>query len=286
MLFRSEFGNAGGIGAYEVAGFTQAETDEEYLKLVQPYLNKGSLIGMFLNATRYMEKTVGIAKDGGLNFLRVGSDAGNANKAVEPIKAIKAAGMKAYYSSMKAYLLQPDALVVEAKKLADAGLDMFTIMDSAGTMIPDEVSAYVEALKKNLSIPVAFHGHNNLSLAAANALAAYKAGADILDCGLMGMARSAGNCATEVCVAFMQRMGELKDVDFYGLLSCAEKVGKVMKERYDYYNPISPLDLIYGACGAHSSFGRMFKKVSEETGVDLYKLIVKEIGRASCRERV
>ena len=33
-----EFGNAGGIGAYEVAGFTNALTDMEYLDLVQPYL--------------------------------------------------------------------------------------------------------------------------------------------------------------------------------------------------------------------------------------------------------
>lgn len=48
-----EFGNAGGIGAYEVAGFTNALTDDEYLELVRPYLGKGNHIGMFLNATRH-----------------------------------------------------------------------------------------------------------------------------------------------------------------------------------------------------------------------------------------
>ena len=46
-----EFGNAGGIGAYEVAGFTNALTDREYLDLVKPYLGKAE-IGMFLNAKR------------------------------------------------------------------------------------------------------------------------------------------------------------------------------------------------------------------------------------------
>ena len=30
-----EFGNAGGIGAYEVAGFTAAETDETYLEIAK-----------------------------------------------------------------------------------------------------------------------------------------------------------------------------------------------------------------------------------------------------------
>ena len=49
----SEFGNAGGIGAYEVAGFTQALTDQEYLDIGKRYLGRGSELGMFLNARRY-----------------------------------------------------------------------------------------------------------------------------------------------------------------------------------------------------------------------------------------
>ena len=32
-----EFGNAGGIGAYEVAGFTKAETDERYIQIAQKF---------------------------------------------------------------------------------------------------------------------------------------------------------------------------------------------------------------------------------------------------------
>lgn len=51
-----EFGNSGGIGAYEVAGFTDALTDTEYLQIAQKYLNRGSDIGMFLNAKRYGKK--------------------------------------------------------------------------------------------------------------------------------------------------------------------------------------------------------------------------------------
>ena len=35
-----EFGNAGGIGAYEVAGFTSAETDWTYLDIAQKYLDR------------------------------------------------------------------------------------------------------------------------------------------------------------------------------------------------------------------------------------------------------
>lgn len=268
-----ELGNAGGIGAYEVAGFTQAETDDTYLTLIKPYLGKAKL-GMFLNAKRYREKNMDIAKEGGLNFLRCGADAGDCRVAFEPVRAIKERGMEAFYSAMKAYLLTPEELAEEAKQLEAIGLDEFTVMDSAGTMIPSEVSRYVDALVKAVKIPIAFHGHNNLALSAANAVAAYESGASILDCGLMGMARSAGNMPTEVCAAVMQKRGEMQDVDLYALLECIDKTAPVMKERYDYHNPIPPYDLILGVSGAHSSFGKLFRQAAAEAGVSLYKLIV------------
>lgn len=86
-----EFGNAGGIGAYEVAGFTNALTDDEYLELVRPYLGKGNQIGMFLNATRHRPgNDVPKAAKAGLDFLRVGCEPGRGEIAVPAIKEMPA----------------------------------------------------------------------------------------------------------------------------------------------------------------------------------------------------
>ena len=63
---------------------------------------------------------------------------------------------------MKAYLLTPEELAEEAKFLESIGLDEFTIMDSAGTMMPDDVKRATECCKNAVKIPVAFHCHNNL----------------------------------------------------------------------------------------------------------------------------
>ena len=268
-----EFGNAGGIGAYEVAGFTAAETDDVYLEIGKKYLNRGSKLGMFLNAKRYREKNVKLAKESGLSFLRVGADAGDADISVQAIKDIKAAGLECFYSLMKAYLLTPEELASEAAKLEAAGLDEITIMDSAGTMIPEDVAAYTKALKAAVKIPVAFHCHNNLGLSAANAIAAYENGADILDCGLMGMARSAGNLATEMCVAIMQRYGEMKDIDLYGMLDFIENRLEPAMEKHNYHNPVKPLDLTLGISGCHSSFVKKFRQAAEEKQVNLFRLI-------------
>lgn len=268
-----EFGNAGGIGAYEVAGFTNALTDQEYLNIAQKYIGKGSEIGMFLNANRYMEKSIDLAADNGLSFIRVGADAGDSDVSIKSIKKIKSKNLKAFYSVMKAYLLDSDELVEEAKKLEEAGLDQITIMDSAGTMLPDEVEEYIKKLTNSLSIPVAFHGHNNMGMSAANAVASYKNGAKMLDCGLMGMARSAGNLPTEVCVAIMQRMGEMENIDFIKLLNFIQNELQPAMEKRGYHNSINPLDLCLGYSGMHSSFTKIFNKISLEENVDLFKLI-------------
>lgn len=268
-----EFGNAGGIGAYEVAGFTNAETDQTYLDIAQKYLDRGSELGMFLNARRYREKNVALARENGLSFLRVGADAGDGDIALPAIRDIKKAGLKAFYSAMKAYLLTPDQLAEEGKRLEDAGLDEITIMDSAGTMLPDQVAEYTQKLTRAVSIPVAFHCHNNLGLSAANAVAAYENGAAILDCGLMGMARSAGNLATEMCAAIMRRYGQMEDIDLYGLLDFIDKRLQPAMDAHQYHNPVTPLDLVLGLSGCHSSFVKKFRAAAEEHQVNLYRLI-------------
>lgn len=267
-----EFGNAKGLGAYEVSGARAPLTDEEYLELVQPYLPKAE-IGMFLNAKRFRAENVKKAADAGLCFLRVGADAGDKNISEPVIAAVKEQGMKAYYALMKAYILPPAELAEEAAKLEDMGADELTIMDSAGCMRPAQVKEYVRTLKEAVRIPVGFHGHNNLGLSVANAAAAMDGGADIIDCGLLGMARSAGNIPTEMAAAMLMQNGITTEVDFFGLLDFLDQELVPAMERCGFYTPIRPLDLVLGYSGCHSSFVKLFQKTAGETGVSLFRLI-------------
>ena len=269
-----EFGNAKGLGAYAL-GWNKALTDEEYFRIARDYDTTKTDLGMFLNAKRYSAENVRNAAKENITFLRVGADAGDADKALEAVKTVKENGLKAFYSLMKAYLLDPKGLAEEARKLEAAGIDEITVMDSAGTMFPEQVAEYVKELKKAVSVPVGFHCHNNLGLSGANALAAYENGADILDCGLMGMARSAGNLATELCVALMHRRGEMQDIDLFRMLSFIETKLQPEMEKHDYHNAIKPLDITLGFSGCHSGFVKTFRSVAEEEDVSLLKLIAK-----------
>ena len=268
-----EMGNCLGIGAYEANSSIAPLTDEEYLKLVQPYLSKAE-IGMFIGVKNVNEKNVQLAAKYGLKFLRIGANAGDGKTAIEGIKLVKKYGLHCYFSMMKGYLLSADELSSEAKMLEDSGLDAVTIMDSAGTMYPHQVTEYVRCFKSKCSIPVAFHGHNNLGLSVANALAAKEAGADWLDCGLMGMARSAGNCATELIAANLVRDGLFKEDDLLTLLHFIDTELMPSMEEKGYHVPVKPLDLVYGYAGCHSGFAKLFSESAARNNVNQFKLII------------
>ena len=220
------------------------------------------------------KKNVAMAADKGISFLRLGADAGDGSQCYEKAAILKKYGIKVRYSLMKAYLLTPEELAEEAAGLEAHGVDEVTIMDSEGTMHPEEAGRYVEALKSRLGIPVGFHCHNNLGLSAANALAAAEHGADILDCGLLGMARSAGNMPTELAVALMHQQGKALDVDLYKILQFEDAQLIPAMEKEGYHTPLKPKDLILGYSGAHSSFLKLFRSTAQECGVDLYRLVV------------
>lgn len=281
-----EYGNAKGLGAEEL-GFEAPVSDARYFELAKPYLDKAE-IGMFLNAKRYKKENVENAAGAGLSFLRVGADAGDGKLYYEVIKTVKDCGLKCRYSLMKAYLLNPEELADEAWNLEQHGADEVTIMDSAGCMLPEQVKEYVKALKEKITIPVGFHCHNNLGMSAANAQAAMESGADILDCGLLGMARSAGNLATEIACALARKQGQAAEVDFYGLLNFLESTLIPAMEAHGYKTAITPLELILGYSGCHSAFLKTFKKAARDADVDVKRLIVEvsEIDKKSPSEEL
>ncbi len=268
-----EMGNCLGIGAYEADKSVAPLTDAEYCDAAAPYLGRAE-IGMFVGWKNATDANVRLAADRGLHFLRVGANAGDGALAAGAVGRVKASGMKCRYSLMKGYILSPKDLAAESAVLAKAGLDEITIMDSAGTMMPEEVREYVAALVKAVDIPVAFHGHNNLGLSVANAIAAADAGASVLDTGLMGMARSAGNLSTEGAVAAFRKLGKLEDVDLIGLLHFIDDKLAPAMEKQGYSCPIKPVDIVYGYAGCHSSFASRFEAAAKEKNVDLYRLII------------
>jgi len=267
-----EMGHSSGVGGNNSGKKPAPLSDEEYVEATEPFFSKAE-IGMFCQPKWAGKEAIGFAAAKGLGFLRVGINAGDSSTAAGLIGKIRSSGMKARTSLMKAYVLSPKDLAKEAVFLEKAGANAVTIMDSAGYMLPEDAAEYVRVLKDAVSIPVGFHGHNNLGLSVANGLAAWRAGADSIDCGVMGMARSVGNIPTEAFIAVLQRLGEGLEYNLHTLFSRIDKVIAPLVEGH-YHNPIPPVQLILGMAGCHSHYLPMFKAAAEDHEADLYRLIM------------
>ena len=91
--------------------------------------------------------------------------------------------------------------VVKASSAAiEAGADIISVADTTGYMVPgtkrsmyDYISRLIEELdNRNLHPKIAVHCHNDRGLALANALDAYRAGANIIDATTLSLGERAG----------------------------------------------------------------------------------------------
>lgn len=80
-----------------------------------------------------------------------------------------------------------EAFLMEACKTAvESGATSVSISDDAGILMPEEFATLVKNLKNEIKAPVVVSVSNSISLAAANALAALKAGADGVKASVVG----------------------------------------------------------------------------------------------------
>jgi len=86
-----------------------------------------------------------------------------------------------------------------AQAAARAGADLIGVADSMGAALPETVALLTRFVRRAVGPePVlAFHGHNTFGLATANALAALRAGATVVDAVAMGLGEGAGITALE-----------------------------------------------------------------------------------------
>ncbi len=274
-----EFGHPSGIGSAK-----GTVSDEDYLEAIQPFSGEGEL-GMFCRPDCFGDEQRELLQKYRLGFLRVGTGAGHVEPAEKTIGEAREAGLKVRYSLVQAHSVTAVELAENAQKVAGYGAQSITIMDSTGTMIPAQVTEYVEALVSATAVPVGFHGHNNLGFSVANAMAAIDAGASSIDGALGGLARSAGNAPTEMLCAVLDKRGIDTGIDLFRLLKF---IDTKMAELAPDLQHVRPLDIVFGYAGFHSRNLGLAQRVAEDEGVELYRLIVEVMrhGRANPDEKL
>ena len=211
----------------------------------------------------------------GASVARVATHCTEADVAQQHIGWAKEHEMLTVGFLMMSHMIEPGALADQAALMDSYGADVVYVVDSAGALTPSGVRERVRALRERIDAEVGFHAHNNLGCAIGNALAAVDEGATWLDGSVRGLGAGAGNAATEVLCAALDRAGHETGVDVFKLVDAAEDVVAPLLPRVP---TIDRASLTLGYAGVYSSFRLHAERAAEKYGVDARDVLV-ELGR-------
>lgn len=217
------------------------------------------------------------AKANGIKAVRVATHITEADVGEQHIKAAKDMGLFTVGFLMMSHMASVERLVEEAAKMESYGADVVYITDSAGALVPKDVKERVSALKKNLSIPIGHHSHNNLGLAIANSLTAIEAGATYIDGSLSGLGAGAGNTATETLIAVLNKTGIEHNADLYKAMDASTGALVPVLESKGLKPNINLDAMILGYAGVYSSFMLHAKRAAARFNVDVRDILI-ELG--------
>jgi 4-hydroxy-2-oxovalerate aldolase len=217
------------------------------------------------------------ARELGAAVVRIATHSTEADVSPSHLAYARELGFETAGFLMMAHMNSPEGLLEQARVMEAAGAETVYVTDSAGALMPDGVKARVEALRTGLDAgtAVGFHGHENLSLAIANSIAAVECGATWIDGCTCGLGAGAGNAPTEVLTAVFEKLGISTNARTWEMLDVADDVVRPIMDRPQVVDRAS---LILGYAGVYSSFLLHAERAGERFGVSTKDILV-EVGK-------
>jgi len=265
-----------GLGGASVNYGFPAHADEDYLRAVVPRMKRARISALLIPGIGTVDH-LRLVHDCGVKTIRVATHCTEADVAEQHLGLARKLGMDTVGFLMMAHMQEPENLAKQALLMESYGANCVYCTDSAGYMLPDDVSARVGALRSVLrpETEVGFHGHHNLAMGIANSLAAIEAGATRIDGSAAGLGAGAGNTPLEVFAAVCQRMGVETGIDLYKLVDVAEDLVVPMMDQPIRVDRDS---LILGYAGVYSSFLLFAQRAARKYNVSARDILV-EMGR-------
>ena len=265
-----------GLGGASVNYGFPAHTDEEYLSAVVPKMKQAKVSALLLPGIGTVDH-LKMAADCGVSTIRVATHCTEADVSQQHIGMASKMGMDTVGFLMMAHMASPEKILEQAQLMVSYGANCIYATDSAGYMLPDEVSSKIGLLRAELpaNIEIGFHGHHNLGMGIANSLAAIDAGAARIDGSVAGLGAGAGNTPLEVFCAVLDRMDVESGVDLYKIMDVAEDL---VVPLMDHPIRVDRDALTLGYAGVYSSFLLFAQRAAAKYGVQARDILV-ELGR-------
>jgi 4-hydroxy-2-oxovalerate/4-hydroxy-2-oxohexanoate aldolase len=271
-----EITHGDGLGGASINYGFPLHSDREYLEAVVPKLKKTRVSVLSIPGIGTVDD-LKMAVACGASSVRIATHCTEADISQQHIGIAAKLGVDTVGFLMMAHMSEPEALLEQAKLMQSYGANCIYITDSAGHMLPHDVTARIGLLRSKLDAKteIGFHGHHNLGMGIANSIAAIEAGAGRVDASVAGLGAGAGNTPMEVLVAVLHRMGIETGVDLYKVMDVAEDLVLPMM---DHPIRIDRDALILGYAGVYSTYLLFAKRAAEAHGLSSRDILV-EMGR-------
>ncbi len=265
-----------GLGGSSINYGFGLHSDEEYLNAVIPKMKNAKISALLLPGIGTVDH-LKMAKDCGVTTIRVATHCTEADVSRQHIGMARELELDTVGFLMMAHMVAPEKLSEQALLMESYGANVIYCTDSAGYLLPDDVTARISHLRRTLKeeTEIGFHGHHNLGMGIANSIAAIAAGANRIDGSAAGLGAGAGNTPLEVFVAVLDRMGVDHGIDLFKLMDVAEDLVLPMM---DTPVRIDRDALILGYAGVYSSFLLFAQRAAKKYGLSSRDILV-ELGR-------
>lgn len=261
-----------GLGGSSLNYGRGLHTDREYISAVAEVVKNATISVLHVPGIGTLDE-LRMAADCGAGCVHVASHCTEANVTEQHIGLGRELGLDTVGFLMMAHMTSTDHLVEQALLMEGYGATTIYCVDSAGYMLPDDVTARIGGLRTALedATEIGFHAHHNLGMGVANSLAAVAAGADRIDGSAAGLGAGAGNTPLELMAAVSERMGIETGVDLFKLMDVAEdRVLPIMPQP-----PRADRDSItLGFAGVYSTFLYQAKEAERKYGLSARDILI------------
>lgn len=265
-----------GLGGSSLNYGRGLHSDREYISAVASRMKNATVSVLHVPGIGTLDE-LRMAADCGAGCVHVASHCTEADVTEQHIGLGRKLGMDTVGFLMMAHMTDVEMLVSQALLMESYGATTVYCVDSAGYMLPADVTARISAMRDVLQpdTEIGFHGHHNLAMGVSNSLAAIAAGASRIDGSAAGFGAGAGNTPLEVFAAVAERMGIETGVDTFKLMDVAEDKVLPMMAR----PPRADRDsLTLGYAGVYSTFLYNAKDCERRYGLPARDLLM-ELGR-------
>ncbi len=265
-----------GMGGNSLQHGFAPHSNEDYISAVAAAVKQTKISVLLLPGLGTMRELQS-AYQCGARSVHVATHCTEADTAPQHIAFARKLGMDTTGFLMMAHLNDAKGIAEQGRLMESYGAQTVYVTDSAGYMLPQDVTARITALREVLKpeTEIGFHGHHNLGMGIANSIAAVEAGASRIDASVAGLGAGAGNTPLEVFAAVCDRMGIETGVDLFKLMDMAEDIVVPMM---DHMVRIDRDSLTLGFAGVYSTFLLHAKRAAERFGVPARDVLV-ELGR-------